>query len=230
MAIRGLLFDFDGLILDTEGPSLTAWQEVYAKHASELSLEEWSAAIGTMDGFDAFAHLEGLLQRPLDRDAIEAARFRRKLELLVAEQVRPGVVDYLERALELGLQVAVVSSSPSSWVDEHLIRLGLRDRWHSLHCADGDPSVAKPAPTLYLAALAALGLPAAEAIAIEDSPNGIRAAKRARLFCVAVPNRVTALLDLSEADVVVESLSQLPLDALLERAVATGNRSSAETS
>jgi HAD superfamily hydrolase (TIGR01509 family) len=70
--------------------------------------------------------------------------------------------------------------------------------------ADGDTSRAKPAPTLYREALAALGLRADEAIAFEDSPNGVHAAKGAELYCVAVPNPITATLALDEADLVLD--------------------------
>ena len=84
-------------------------------------------------------------------------------------------------------------------------------------CADGDASRAKPRPTLYLEALDALGVSPENAIAFEDSPNGIDAARAARIFCVAVPNAVTAQLDLSHADLVVGSLEDLPLVELVAR-------------
>lgn len=97
----------------------------------------------------------------------------------------------------------------------HLRRLDLEHVWHSITCANGDRKRAKPAPDLYLEALDELGLRPGEAIAFEDSLHGVQAAKAAGLFCVAVPNPVTASLALDEADLVVQSLADLPLDELL---------------
>ena len=93
---------------------------------------------------------------------------------------------------------------------------GVRD---AICTADRDPARAKPSPTLYLEALDLLGVPAAEAVAFEDSPNGVLAAKAAGVFCVAVPNEVTRDLGLAEAgaDLVLDSLADLPPDELLGR-------------
>ena len=146
----------------------------------------------------------------------------RELALAEVEELRPGVLEYLEGARELGLATAIVSSSSRTWIDRHLARLERAEHLDAILTADGDPERAKPRPTLYLEALDRLGLGAREAIAFEDSPNGVRAAKAAGLFCVAVPNGVTASLGLGEADVLVRSLAELPLRTLIRRA-ATGD-------
>jgi HAD superfamily hydrolase (TIGR01509 family) len=213
--IRALLFDFDGLIVDTESPAFAAWRRLYDQHGQELSLDRWSAAIGTIDGFDAFAHLEELVGAPLDREVLQAGRLEHELTLVEAEQLRPGVADYLADAERLGLRKAIVSSGSRPWIDGHLRRLEQAYGWDAIVTADGDVSRAKPSPTLYLEALQALSVDASDAVAFEDSPNGIRAAKAAGLYCVGVPNPVTAALGLDEADLVVESLANLPLDRLL---------------
>jgi beta-phosphoglucomutase-like phosphatase (HAD superfamily) len=85
-----------------------------------------------------------------------------------------------------------------------------------MRCRD-DVEHAKPEPDLYVAVLDCLGVAASEAIAIEDSPNGITAAKRAGMRCVAIPNSITARLDLSQADVVLTSLAEVTLRDLLKR-------------
>jgi HAD superfamily hydrolase (TIGR01509 family) len=139
------------------------------------------------------------------------------LTLVEAEQLRPGIADYLGEAERLGLKKAIVSSASRAWIDRHLRRLEQLFGWGAIVTADGDESRAKPSPTLYLEALDRLGLEAGEAIAFEDSPNGIRAAKAAGLFCVAVPNQVTAALGLDAADLVLDSLAGLALPDLLER-------------
>jgi HAD superfamily hydrolase (TIGR01509 family) len=217
VAVRGLLFDFDGLIVDTETPSMASWQELYREHGHELPLEQWITLVGTIGApFDPYAHLEELAG-PLDRSAVLERRRDHELSLTDVEELRPGVLDYLEEADRLGLKKAIVSSSTQEWIDRHLRRLERAEHFDAIVAADHDVAVAKPAPTLYLEALDLLGLEPSEAIAFEDSPNGIKAAKGAGVFCVAVPNSVTAALGLDEADLVLDSLADLPLAQLIER-------------
>ena len=217
MAVRALLFDFDGLIVDTESTSLASWQWLYAQHGQELTLDRWSAAIGTLGGFDALAHLEALVGSPLERDALDARRLEHELMLVEAEQLRPGIAEYLADAEELGLRKAIVSSASRRWIDSHLRRLERLYGWDAIVTADHDQARAKPSPTLYLEALERLSVSADDAVAFEDSPNGIRAARAAGIYCVGVPNAVTASLGLDEADLVLDSLASMPLAELLDR-------------
>jgi beta-phosphoglucomutase-like phosphatase (HAD superfamily) len=218
MTIRGLLFDFDGLLIDTESPSRLGWEELYREHGHELPHDEWATLVGTIGApFDPFGHLEELVGSPLDREALTKRRRARSHGLADLEELRPGVEEYFVEAERLGLRTAVVSSSDDWWVERHLGRLGRLEGLDAIVAANGDTSRAKPRPDLYLDALERLGLQAGEAIAFEDSPNGVRAAKAAGIFCVAVPNPITATLALDEADLVVESLEDIPLPELLER-------------
>jgi HAD superfamily hydrolase (TIGR01509 family) len=218
--IRGLIFDFDGLILDTEVTMFQAWCELYRERGCDLPLERWARCIGRgrdwREHFDPFGYLEELVGAPCDHAEVERWTERRHHELLAAQAPRPGVVAYLDAARTLGLGLAVASSSSRAWVAGHLERLGLVDRFALLRCGE-DGARHKPSPDLYLAALDGLGVPPDEALAFEDSPNGVRAAQAAGIFCVAVPNPVTARLDLSHADLRLGSLAELPLAALLER-------------
>ena len=217
MAVRGLLFDFDGLIIDTETPSMASWQEMYREHGHELPLEQWMTLVGTIGApFDPYTHLEELAG-PLDRETVLQRRRDHELSLTDVEDLRPGILEYLEDARALGLKTAIVSSSTKDWINRHLARLERAEHFEAIVAADHDVSRAKPAPTLYLEALDQLELGPEEAIAFEDSPNGIKAAKAAGIFCVAVPNGVTATLGLDEADLVLDSLADLPLRALIER-------------
>jgi HAD superfamily hydrolase (TIGR01509 family) len=216
--LLGLLFDFDGLLVDTESPSRLGWEELYREHGHELPLDDWATLVGTIGApWDPLAHLEALVGRPLDRDQVNARRQQREFELIDLEDLRPGIENYLDEAQKRGLRTALVSSSSVDWIERILGRLDRLDHWDTIAAADGDPTRAKPRPTLYLEALEALGLAADEAVAFEDSPNGVRAAKGAGLVCVAVPNSVTATLALDDADIVVDSLADLPLDALIAR-------------
>jgi HAD superfamily hydrolase (TIGR01509 family) len=216
--LRGLLFDFDGLLVDTESPSRLGWEELYREHGHQLPLDEWATLVGTIGApFDPFSHLEELVGEPLDRDELNTRRRARELALIDLEDLRPGIEGYLDEAKKRGLRTALVSSSSREWIERNLRRLDRLEHWDAIVAADGDTARAKPQPTLYLETLETLDLHADEAVAFEDSPNGVRAAKRAGLFCVAVPNSVTETLALDEADIVVESLAELPLDGLIAR-------------
>ena len=215
--IDALIFDFDGLIVDTEEPGFRAWTEIYSEHNCQLSRQLWASSIGLASDaivFDPYAHLESLVGRQIDRDDIRLRRRRRNLELVHAQPIRPGVEAYIADAQGLGLKLAVASSSPRDWVDGHLTRLGLRSHFAAVLCVD-DVGRGKPDPAVYLAALKALELTADRAIAFEDSPNGAWAAKRAGIYCVVVPNSMTNALPLDHADRRLESLADLPLPTLL---------------
>lgn len=212
--IRGLIFDFDGLILDTELPVFRAWEEICLEHGCPLPLEVWASCIGTAWEFDVPGYLEARLGRKVDRPALIARQRQRELELIARQGLQPGVADYLAGAKRLGLKRGLASSSSRAWVREHLGRLGLEGEFEAIKCAE-DVGRAKPAPDLYRAVLAELGLEPGEALALEDSPNGILAARRAGLFCVAVPNALTSRLPLDGADMRLDSLASLPLEALL---------------
>jgi HAD superfamily hydrolase (TIGR01509 family) len=212
--IRAFLFDFDGLILDTESASLAAWKEVYADYSQDFPSADWIATIGSLKTFDSIGHLEGL-GVTFDREAVVARRRSRRDALLAERELRDGVGDYLDEAARRGLKTAIVTSANREWVLGHLARFERSEGWDAIVCADDDETRAKPQPTLYLEALEVLEVGSDEAIAFEDSPNGVQAATAAGIFCVAVPNSITRDLDLSAADLVVESLADLPPGELL---------------
>jgi HAD superfamily hydrolase (TIGR01509 family) len=218
--IRALVFDFDGLILDTEEPVYRSWLEVYEAHGEELPFERWVQIVGsTTIGFHPQHHLEERLGRPLPQEVLDQ-RIGRRTEMVLAQRLLPGVVQHIEAAKAAGLKVGVASSSTSDWVKGHLARLGILDSFDCLRCRD-DVTNVKPEPDLYLAVLECLRVRASEAIAIEDSPNGVLAAKRAGMRCVAIPNSITAGLDLGQADVLLSSLAEITFAELLKKVVPT---------
>jgi HAD superfamily hydrolase (TIGR01509 family) len=218
--IRAIVFDFDGLILDTEEPVYRSWLEVYEAHGEELPFERWVQIVGsTTAGFHPQYHLEERLGRPLPKEVLDR-RIDRRTELVLANALLPGVVDHLDAARERGLGLGVASSSTADWVRGHLARLGILDRFQCLRCRD-DVAHAKPEPDLYFAVMECLGVAPSEAVAIEDSPNGVTAAKRAGMRCVAIPNSITARLDFTEADLILKSLADVTMAELLERLSAS---------
>jgi HAD superfamily hydrolase (TIGR01509 family) len=214
--ISAIVFDFDGLILDTEEPVYRSWLEVYEAHGEQLPFERWVRIVGsTTAEFHPQHHLEERLGRPLTNEVIER-RIGRRTELILAQQVLPGILQHIDAAKSLGLKLGVASSSTRDWVSGHLDRLGILAKFDCIRCRD-DVTSAKPAPDLYIAVLDCLGVSASEALAIEDSPNGVIAAKSAGMRCVAIPNSITANLDLSPADMLLRSLSEVTLAELLQR-------------
>jgi HAD superfamily hydrolase (TIGR01509 family) len=208
----GLVFDFDGLICDTETSSFETAREIYAEHGVELTVAQWQTRIGT-HGRHWLADLEAVIGPLSDRDALTERRRLAHQERLLAEQALPGVAAFTARAADAGLPLAVASSSSLRWVSDHLDRLGLLDRFSAITtCENGVP--AKPEPEVYRRAVAAIGVEPNSAVAFEDSPNGVAAAKAAGLFCIAIPNGMTNGLDLSAADRVVESFLELDVDHL----------------
>jgi HAD superfamily hydrolase (TIGR01509 family) len=217
VAIRAFLFDFDGLILDTESASRAGWAWLYERHGQELPEEKWATVVGTHGAWDPMEHLEQLVGEPLEREALNESRYAHELSLIEVEELRPGIARYLGYAEEHGIKRAIVSSASRRWIDMHLERLERALGWDAILTADHDSARAKPRPTMYLEALDLLGVDAREAVVFEDSPNGIRAGRDAGLFVVGVPNAVTKDYGLDEADLVVASLADLPPDDLLAR-------------
>ncbi len=221
--IRALILDFDGLILDTETPLRLSWEEIYREAEFVVSDVEWAGFLGTAaDPPAAYDLLERHLGHEVDREALRVRRQAREHELLAREVPLPGVRSLLGQAQQLRLRLAVASSSERAWVERHLARFGLRDRFDAVVCAE-DVDHAKPAPDLYVEALRRLRVGPQEAIAFEDSAHGVVAAKDAGLFCVAVPNRITRHLDLPNADLTLASLDERPLSELIGE--AEGGRS-----
>ena len=138
-------------------------------------------------------------------------------EATAAQRLLPGIGRYLADAARLGLRTAIASSSSRRWIDEHLERFGIGGRFETIVSRD-DVEQTKPDPALYRVALERLSTQASQAIALEDSSNGIKAAKAAGIFTVAVPNAMTASMDLSAADLRLESLDAMPLEELIKRA------------
>jgi HAD superfamily hydrolase (TIGR01509 family) len=215
--IKAIIFDFDGLMMETEVAVYQAFQATFQAYGGDLPLSVWVETVGSSDTFDPFAYLESQISRPLDRDAARAEYRERLYKLVEAETILPGVQDYLQDAKELGLKIAVASSSPREWVVGHLARHQLDVHFDCIRCSD-DVKRTKPDPELFLSALDALEVRAEQTIVLEDSPNGVLAAKRAGLFCVVVPGPLTRDMALEEADLRLSSLEEMPLREVLRHA------------
>ena len=216
--IKGIIFDFDGLILDTEGPIFQSWVEMFQDQGTELTLEDWASVIGRSsdEHFDPFKLLEDKTGRVLPRETLLPRRYRREIDLCESQPILPGVVDTIILAKNRRLKLGVASSSKREWVVQHLERLGLLPYFQVIHTAD-DVKRTKPDPELFDLTLNSLNLKPEEAIVFEDSPNGVTAAKAAGIFVVAIPNPLTKQLPLDHADMVIRSLADTSLDDILRK-------------
>ncbi len=217
--LKALIFDFDGLILDTETPEVFVWESIYREHGFELPVHEWEKTIGGygISTFDAAEHLSLLSQGRLDAVSMRS-RYRREADQLIhASPIMPGVLEMIHQAREVGMKIAIGSSSPHSWVDTHAKRLGIFNLFNHIICQDDvPPGRTKPNPDIYLKVLERLRVQASEAIVFEDSLNGVEAARRAGIFVVAVPNPLTAKMGV-HGDMTVSSLANLCLRDLMAR-------------
>lgn len=216
--IGALVFDFDGLILDTETPLYEAWARTFEHYGFDrIDVDEWAHSLGRGDEdpelLDPAMRIVTLTNGSVNADEVQARRRRLRDELLAAEPIRAGVVDLLDEAERTGVAVGIASSSPAEWVLGHLRERGLAYRFPVVSCA-GAGVPGKPDPAVYLAACRSIGVEPAASVAFEDSPHGATAAKRAGLVCVAVPTDVSRTLDFGHADAVIETLGGTGLDGL----------------
>jgi len=212
-----LLFDFDGLILDTETVTYETVSEIFVEHGEALDLAWWHSILGNGGHAHWSEVLAQQLGRSVDREALSARREVRRTKILHGLPVCAGVVELLDAAAAAGVPAAVASSSRSEWVDGHLVRLGLRDRFRAVITRDdvgGDGARTKPAPDLFLLAAEALGAAPAGCVVLEDSPNGVAAGRAAGMVVVAVPGPMTLPLDFSAAHLVVASLLDVDVSLL----------------
>jgi HAD superfamily hydrolase (TIGR01509 family) len=214
-SLGAIVFDFDGLIVDTEGPGFISWQEVYERFGVELNLDDWSHATGYVGGFDPAAHLEHLLGRRLDWSQILPGRDARNWELTLQAKTLPGIEPLFQTAKERGLPIGVASNSGNGWVEEGLKRLGLRTFVDAVVTREMVMNP-KPAPDIYLKTVQTLGIGPDRAVALEDSEPGCRAAKRAGMKVVAIPNQFSERQDFGVADLIVRSAEDLDLKSLEE--------------
>ncbi|HEX2767609.1 MAG TPA: HAD family phosphatase [Candidatus Limnocylindria bacterium] len=207
---RAVVFDMDGLLLDTETLWHEAEAELFRRHGNEFTWDDKLAVIGT-----SFAFTADYFARRLGRPPEEGPKLVEEMIELMHEHVRrqvdarPGAIELVERLRADGVPLALASNSPRFLVDDALATAGLADAFDVIVTSD-DVEHSKPAPDIYLLACERLGVAPEEALALEDSPSGVAAAKAAGLTCIAVPQ--FAETDVSAADRVVESLEELLVD------------------
>jgi HAD superfamily hydrolase (TIGR01509 family) len=218
MTLQAIVFDFDGLIVDTEGPGFVSWSELYEKFGQKLTLDDWRHATGYVGGFDPGLHLEKLLGHKLDWSVHAPSRETRNWELTLKQSTLPGIERLMVDARNRSIKIGVASNSGFGWVEEGLERLGLRHFIETIVTRDMVLNP-KPAPDVYLKAVQTLRADPHYSVALEDSEPGSRAAKAAGMRVVAIPKQVSERQDLSVADLIVPSAEDLSIERLVELVV-----------
>lgn len=206
--IKAVIFDFDGTLVDTESVWYQVYKEIlFEEYSLELPLEQFSKCIGTTDEV-LYAYIQERTGKKIDRNKLEEAvkqRFFGQKDML---EVREGVLEKIKEAKEQGLKIALASSSSREWVDGFLEQFNLKSYFSVIKTRE-DVEKVKPDPSLYLKALEDLGVEPFEAVAIEDSANGVLAAISAGMYCAVIPNQVTAQLEFHEKAVRSEHFRDL---------------------
>jgi HAD superfamily hydrolase (TIGR01509 family) len=214
MPIQALIFDFDGLILDTETPDYEVLSEQYRTYGAELRPERWVLGLGTFGGYDPYAELQELSGVAIDAGTLHAEHRARYLERCGQQPLRPGVLALLDHAQQRGLKLAIASSGSRDWVEGWVVRHEIQHYFGSIRTRT-DVARVKPAPDLFLSAASHLGVAPGAALVLEDSPNGMRAAAAAGMRCVAVPLPLLASLELPPTAMRLTTLADLPPEQLL---------------
>lgn len=214
--MKAVIFDFDGTIIDTETPEYISWDETFRSYGCILPRDEYSAVIGTADSvFDIYHCLERLCGHEVDRAAVKEAQVSIYWRLLGEQPLREGIHEWISDAESIGLRLGVASCSKTTKILKLMEPYELHHKFEYLATGDSILKL-KPDPEVYLLALERLGVSADEALAIEDSPNGVMAAKSAGIFCVCVPNGMTAgLAFMREPDMRLTSLADIRLADVL---------------
>jgi putative hydrolase of the HAD superfamily len=215
--IKAFIFDFDGLIIDTEYSSYQTWADIYQTYQIDLPMREWIKCVGSSnDEFDPIRYLRTQTNTFLDETQIRKEQFETHRSISHTMPIMPGVETYLNYAKQNYIKTAIASSSSYNWVASHLETKGLLSRFDLIITAD-DVERVKPAPDLFLKVKEELGLKDYEGVIFEDSAHGIEAAVLANLYAIAVPNRITKHLNFAKAHLVVKGLDALEPPELLRQ-------------
>ncbi|MGN7398096.1 HAD family hydrolase [Peribacillus frigoritolerans] len=212
--MKAIIFDFDGLILDTETAWYEAYSEVLKPYNVILSLPEFATFIGTVsEEFNEF--LETQTQGKITKKEIREKAMcihKKKMEKAVA---REGVQEYLEEAKKLGLKIGLATSTTRDWLIPFLEKLQILNYFEVIQTRD-DVAKVKPDPALYTNVVQIMGISPQEAIAFEDSANGTKAAIAADLNCVIIPNPATEMLVFEKYHMRLSSMKEKKLSEVID--------------
>jgi HAD superfamily hydrolase (TIGR01509 family) len=217
LRIDAVVFDFDGVIIDTETARYEVWRRIFQEHNQVLPREIWVKSIGRTEYFispyDLLAQVSG---KSIDTDMLRLYEKSMEEQYIAEKPLTAGLIERIDEARAAGGRFAIASSASRRYVQKHLTDRGIANLFDVLVCRD-DVSRHKPHPEPYLRAVELLDANIEYSFAVEDAPAGIEAAVSAGLFCVAVAGNMTRDMDQSRAHVIVETLEEFTFTSLVER-------------
>ncbi len=206
---HAIIFDFDGVLLDTERVIFNSWARLYEREGLQLTVKDYANCLGAgYSRWDPAAHLQSLTGKKYDWEAENAARQAEIVRELSSQKLMPGAPELLEWCRDHKIRMVIASSSSRRWVSDWLKHLHAECFFERIFCRTDGYDV-KPSPALFLAACDYLGIAKEDCLIIEDSENGVIAARNAGIPCLAIPNRMTAHSDFSAATAKLFSLFAL---------------------
>jgi len=207
---KAILFDMDGVLVDSEPQHYRAWNLVFREMGFEMPWEPYKPCIGS-----TFPNLVRIVEEYTGKKINDLEAMRRsnkeKLKQVEAEEgvaAVEGVKELIPRFQEKGWRMAVASSSPKEQIASTVKALGIEDCFELLFTGESVPNP-KPAPDTFLRCAEAMGVRPEECIVIEDSYNGSLAARRAGMYCIGIQNPGSGDQDLSNADMVIKEFKEL---------------------
>ncbi len=207
--VHAVVFDLDGLLVDSEPVQIEAWRDFLATHDKTLDQALLNRLYG-LRVWDTARVVIDELGLDMTVDQVVEQRDARFFELLPGRLVAmPGATEIVNTLYDLGVRLALATSGHRRYVDVALEALNLQGMFE-IEVTGDMVERGKPAPDIYLAAAERLTLTPGSCVALEDAPNGIASAKAAGMSCLTVPNHMTADIDgFSQADAVLKSLNDV---------------------
>lgn len=207
--VRAVIFDMDGLILDTEKLLVKYWCQA-ANEAGFPMQREHALNIRSLARKFAIPYLQGIFGAGFDYGGIRSRRMELMTEALARDglETKKGITELLDFLKQQNIPAAVATATDLDRTKDYLSRVGIFDRFDRIVCATMVES-GKPKPDIYLYAAQQLGLPPEQCMALEDSPNGVRSAAAAGCITVMVP-------DLTQPDDELKGLIHAKADSLLD--------------
>ncbi|WP_232311301.1 HAD family hydrolase [Robertmurraya korlensis] len=213
--IKAVVFDFDGLIIDTETVWFESFKEILGAYDVEFPLEIFTPCVGT-HGTIIDQYIEEKLGKKVSVEEVRRRVRECHRNKIINIDARDGVRDYLKQAKELDLRIGLASSSRKEWIHEFLKKLDILHYFDVIKSSD-DVKMIKPDPELYIQCTDALNVRSNEVVAFEDSNNGAKAANDAGIACVIVPNPITEGIIFDNYDLRIESMANHSLKDVLNR-------------
>ena len=214
--IQAVIFDMDGVIIDSEPLQSQAWESIIRQYGKEPELN--SAGLVHFVGFRIRENWEIIKERYEINEEIEALEEKRSqiYLMLLRKNMAPmrGFMDLIKTLKDKGLKLAIASSSHRDHVETLLDDLGIREYIDEFVSGDMVKK-GKPHPDIYLEAANRLDVEPEKCVALEDSEVGVEAAKNADMKVIAVPNKYTRSMNFSDADLVLESLEDIYWEMIL---------------